>query len=551
MKSLSPGRSLFLLILMLCSAIANSQSKGKPIFDGEIINISGIRTNSIHSDFGPSVVQDTLFFTSFNDNLFGKSDVLLKKKEFYDLFKAEIDKKGNVIGVRDPLKEFITRYNDGPASWCSKTGELFVTQNYTDQSVKLKPFQKAINRLRIIIAKRVNGKWEKVKEFPFNNPEYSVGHPAITATGDTLIFSSDKPGGYGETDLYCSIRKNGEWETPVNLGSKINSPEKEEFAFLTDHYFNGRFLLFSSKGRGGDGGFDLYYTRFPSDYSEIVHLDPPLNSPYDDFAMSIPADAEYGYLTSNRPGTGSDDIYKFDFKRRKGSRILYVFDIKSLNPISGANIVYCNKKEYLTDAVGEIRSLPFNESICEVSASSLGYADKTKLLQACKMNYDGIVRDTIWMDMITDQKIVLNNIYYDFDKWDILPESATALDRLVILMNENPEMKVELSSHTDTRGTDRYNLKLSQLRAQSAVDYIISKGIDKARITAIGYGETQLINNCLKPCTPVQHRENRRTEIYIPGFLRGEPVKQEKGDYSNGKSDHQPNYSSKKQHDPL
>jgi len=142
--------------------------------------------------------------------------------------------------------------------------------------------------------------------------------------------------------------------------------------------------------------------------------------------------------------------------------------------------------------------------------------------------------------------LILISVYSG--KWDILPESATELDRLVSLVKENPELKVELSSHTDERGTNQYNLKLSRLRAQTAVDYIISKGIDKSRVAGIGYGKSQLLNKCTESCTPAQHRENRRTELYIPGFLRGEQVKQEVGDYSNGKPDHTQGYSSSKEH---
>ena len=510
------------------------------MFDNSTLKISEISTNTIHSDFGPSVVQDTLYFTSYNDKLFDKTDAKLKKKECYDLFKAAIDVNGNVTGKREPIDEFLTRYNDGPVSWCSKTGELFVTQNYDDQTAKLRPFQKEFNRLKIIIAKQVNGKWVKVIDFPYNSNEYSVGHPAITESGDTLVFSSDKPGGFGETDLYLSVRKDGKWESPVNLGPEINSSAKEEFPFITDTHFNGRFLVFSSKKSSGNGGFDLYYTRFPSDYKEIVHFDSPVNSQSDDFGMTIPTDAEFGYLASNRPGSGSDDIYKVNFKRvnqLKKFRELYAYDNGSRHPIQSVKIVGCDQKVYLTDASGKVASLPCIDFDCEVSASAIGYSDKAKTLLACKMDSKEITRDTIWMDIVTNKKIVLHNIYYDFNKWDILPESATQLDRLALLLKENPEMKVELSAHTDSRGTEKYNLKLSQLRAKSAVDYITSKGIDSKRITGVGYGKTQLINKCDKKCTPVQHRENRRTELYIPGFLRGEPVKQETGDYSNGKPD--------------
>ena len=557
MKSLPIRYNFILMILMSYTSALFSQNKDNRIFDNSPINISEISANSIHSDFGPAIVRDSLFFTTFNDKLLRKSDDILKNKEFYDLYKAAIDNHGDIIGKREPVEEFITRFNDGPVSWCQKTGELFITQNYNDQSVKPKPFQKEINRLRITISKCINGKWEQVSDFPYNNPKYSVGHPAVTVSGDTLVFSSDKPGGYGETDLYYSVRKNGKWETPVNLGPKINTAAKEEFGFITDHSFGGSYLIFASKGRSGKGGFDLYYTRFPSDYSQIDHFESPINTEYDDFAMTIPNNAEYGYLTSNRPGTGNDDIYKFTFNRivvpvipMPKFRDLYVYDKASLHPIPGAAIVMCDKKSSQTDAAGKVAGLPCTVADCEVKANAFGYAEKTKVLLACTGETNS---DTIWMNIVVNQKIALRNIYYDFDKWNILPDAAQELDRLVTLMKENPAMKVELGSHTDDRGTEVYNMRLSQLRAKSAVDYIVSKGVDQSRIKGTGYGKTQLIHKGIggAKCTPEQNRENRRTEIFIPGFLQGEAVKQQVGDYSTGKPNASKDYSSTKEHGSI
>ena len=558
MKSFVIYRNFFLMFLMLCSSVVYSQIKENQLFIDSTLRISEIGMNSIHSDFGPFVIQDTLYFTTFNDKLIGKTDLTLRNKEFYDLYMAPIDKKGDIIGKREPVEEFITRFNDGPVSWCPKTDELFVTQNYKDQTKNLKPFQILINRLRIIIAKRVNGKWRQTSEFPYNNPAYSVGHPAVTESGDTLIFSSDKPGGFGETDLYYSVRKEGKWGVPVNFGPKINTSAKEEFPFLTDHHMNGQFLIFASNREGGLGGLDLYYTRFPSDFNEIGHFVGPINTEQDDFAMTIPPDADFGYLTSNRPGgTGNDDIYKFTFKRFikpvEKIRQVYVFDKTSRRPIPGAIVIPCDKKSYQTDVNGKISDLPCTGTDCQIKASAFGYPDKSVSLLACDKNTKELTRDTIWMNILVNQKITLKNIYYDFDKWDILPESGTELNQLVTLMKANPEIKVELSSHTDERGTVPYNQKLSQRRAQSAVDYIASKGIDPSKIKAIGYGKSQLIykSTATHKCTPEEHRQNRRTEIFIPGFLKGEPVKQEKGDYSNGRPIVAKDYSSFKEHGSL
>jgi outer membrane protein OmpA-like peptidoglycan-associated protein len=520
---------------------AYSQEKENQIFNDSLLKISNISINSIHSDFGPCVINDSLYFTTFNDKLSGSTDLQLRKKEFYDLYKTCIDKNGNPVSERKPVESFITRFNDGPVSWCAKTGELFITQNDPELTEKTKGLQKKTVRLKIVISQKVHGNWSPAVNFPYNSSKYSVGHPAINETGDTLIFTSDIPGGFGETDLYYSVRKNGKWSLPVNLGSRINTSGKDEFPFLTNQHQNGHFLIFSSNGRFGFGGFDLYYTHFPFKQDEVHHFDFPLNTSYDDFSMNLPSDADYGYLTSNRPGKGDDDIYKINFKRiiRKtgeNNKItkkfieLLVYDKAGHKPIPEANIISCGSKIFSTDCKGKT-IIPLDSDRCEITASFLGYKTQKKLLTS--PDKKTLVQDTIWMDMLTNQKIILHNIYYDFNKYNILPEAAKELDRLVSLMNQNPGMNVELSSHTDSRGTEGYNLRLSELRAKAAADYVISKGISKDRIKWKGYGKSRLINKCLEPCTPAQQRENRRTELFIPEFLRGEAVLQTKGDFSS------------------
>lgn len=532
---------LSLLVMIVLPLGVCSQYKDNRIFNDSLLKISEININSKLSDFGPSIVQDSLYFTTYDDNQNGNGIHKKEKIEFYKLYKAAIDRQGNPISTAYSLEPFITQFNEGPVAWCEKTGELFVTVNYIDQSLKSKKFKHPINRLRIVIAKQINGKWKQISEFTHNNPDYSVGHAAITQSGDTLVFSSDKPGGFGETDLYYSVRINGNWENPVNLGPKINTPGKEEFASFTNQQSNGNFLIFSSTGREGLGGLDLYYSRFPSDFSHIVHFNSPVNSASDDFAMTIPNDAEYGYLTSNRKGTGDDDIYKFTFKKinrllpKEKFMTLMAFDKASKRPLTEVVIVGSDNVTYKTDKSGKVDHLPVKWKEYEVKASAFGYQEKTKILHPNFVNDSESVNDTIWMDLNVNKKIALKNIYFDFDKWDILPESGRELDLLVSLMKENPGMNVVLSSHTDDRGTEIYNLKLSQLRAESSVNYVVAHGIDQTRITGMGYGKTQLINKSINGAalTPEQNRENRRTEIYIPGFARGESVKQKAGDFSD------------------
>ena len=534
----------FLLFCLIMPLFGYSQDNENRIFNDSLMEVTQIGTNTELSDFGPNIVQDSLYFATFM-----KVPVFIGAKGekingFYKMYKAAVDKDGNTKGEAVIQEAITTQFNEGPVSWCKKTGELFMTANYADDSLRSRRFKHKVNTLRIVIAKQVDGHWKQLADFPYNNQAYSVAHPAVTQSGDTLVFSSEKPGGFGQSDLYYSVRKNGTWETPINLGPKVNTKGKEEFATFTNQHQNGSFLLFASDGRsGGYGGLDMYYTRFNSDFNVITHFETPINSANDDFAMTIPDDAEYGYLTSNRPGKGDDDIYKFTFKKiipPKPIKIrhIFVYDRITMQTVSNVRIVDCKNKAYTTNEEGELAVIPCLNVPCEIKVSALGYVNYSKILKPSDGSSKIIMSDTIWMDIAVNKKIALNNIYFDYNKWDILYESAQELDRVVKLLEKNSEMKVILSAHTDDRGSDLYNLKLSQLRAVASVNYIISRGINPSRITGIGCGKTQLIHKSTlgHPLTPEQQRENRRTEIFIPDFARSETVKQRFGDFSG---DHQ------------
>lgn len=524
-------KHLFILASIMISCLTvNSQSLKKGLFDQSTVKMSEIKTNTIRSDFGPAIVGDSVYFTSFHNELTMKSYKKLKDKEFYDIYKAGIDDSGNVKGKREVVNDFIAKFHDGPVSWCSKTGELFVTQsNYNSPSIKFKPFRKENINLRIVIAKKFNDKWDVVEEFPFNNANYSAGHPAINETGDTLYFASDMPGGFGATDIYKSVRKNGKWSEPENLGVQINTIGKEEFPFVTGKSYPGSFLIFASTGHNSNRGFDLFYQKL-NDPGDAVHqFSEPINSNYDDFAINIPENRSYGFMTSNRPGTGNDDIYKITVNKYIEYMLeILVLDASTLKPVPEAKVDFCNSKIVKTGSDGLASCLFEKRTDCNVSASAFGYKEKSKMITIQTPKQGTVQRDTIILEMNVIEKVVLKNIYYDFDKWNILPESAAELDRLVSFMKQNPQMKVELNSHTDSRGSAVYNLKLSQLRLQAAVDYLVLKGIVQSKITGTGFGETQLLNKCFdgQKCTAAQHRDNRRTEVYIPGFVREEPVRQ-------------------------
>jgi outer membrane protein OmpA-like peptidoglycan-associated protein len=589
--------TLVLVLLVIMSNISFGQSKCD-FFDIARMKISATNINTTASDFGPAFVKNELWYSQFTDKEIAKLARGAKRKVYYNIFTSPVDNFGEILGKGNIVLEEVSKgYHAGPVSYCAKTSELFVTlSNISDVLVEGKVFQKAKIRLKIIVLKEEDGAWKLKEDFPFNSAAYSVGHPAISLTGDTLLFASNIPDyGYGKTDIYMSVRQNGKWQKPINLGQEINTIENEMFPFL----FRNNTLIFASSGRKeGKGGLDLYYSCLTQSGFSTPESISELNSSSDDFALTIHPNEKIGYFNSKRAGgTGDDDIYKIEIEVPVMKTVAgKVIDDATEQPIAGAKVVLtnCNNKELgkvnsdlsgkfsflieeedclmlacsktpyhneelkITKANTIIRlkgdydlelrvidkkslavipnvSVTFNDGDYNTNEQGLikrqlkahsnyraisdidGYMNESVSFSTDKVPF-GTIKKTIKVEkVVVGQKFTLENIYYDFNKWDILPESEIELDKLVKVMNDNSSWKVELGSHTDSRGSDKYNLRLSQKRSDSAVDYIISKGIDKNRITAKGYGETQLVNKCKNgiKCSDEEHRKNRRTEFKI------------------------------------
>ncbi|MFW5831582.1 MAG: OmpA family protein [Prolixibacteraceae bacterium] len=488
-------------------------------FEYTTSNIEELKSvNTVASDFGPAIVNDTLWFSAFSDDEIGKLSKGGTKDVFYNLFSAPVNSEGNVTGKKENRLESVSSgFHSGPVSWCPATKELFVTlSNYKNRKIENKVYQRADIRLRIVIMQQDNGEWTIKEELPFNSPEYSVGHPAISNTGDTLFFTAKIPDyGNGKTDIYMSVRKNGKWGNMKNLGATINTAQDEMFPFL----FKGNMLIFASNGLNKEEtGLDLYYSCITNNgFSASKPLE-TLNSGYDDFGLVIHENEEFGYFTSKKPGgKGDDDIYKISFKKKNYVLELMVQDKKSMKPIPSATVRFSDNLVKQTNHKGIIqRELDYAKDYTATSEVE-GYMNESVSFTT-KEKESGTLKETINIEKVeVGQKFTMENIFYDFNKWDILPESEVELDKLVKIMKDNPGWKVELGSHTDSRGSDAYNKILSQKRSDSAVSYIVSNGISKDRIIAKGYGETQLVNRCDDgvKCSEKEHRKNRRTEFKI------------------------------------
>ncbi|MDB5119522.1 MAG: OmpA/MotB domain protein [Sphingobacteriales bacterium] len=427
-----------------------------------------------------------------------------------------------------PLKGKVnTRFHEG-APLLLPDGSLMFTRN-NFYNGKAKNSQRGINKLKLFTATGLS--LNHIENFPYNSDEYSVGHPAISADGNTLIFASDMPGSYGGTDLFYSTRLSSgrPWSKPTNMGRKINTEGNELFPYWDK---SGK-LFFSSTGHPGFGGLDIFETSLKN--MKVVgtphNLGVPFNSSVDDFGFIRSDDENSGFFSSNR--SGNDDIYSF-------KRITYavkleglVIDPRTSLPVGGSKVLLKHGKfidTITTDSKGAFNKDLLKQMDYEVTAKNPGYFSNSIVVTTTGIETDSVINVVLKLDKPDlSQQYVLNNcdslkrafsvesIYYDLDKWDIRPDARPALNELVELMKTYPNIKLISASHTDTRASDTYNKALSLRRGQSAKNYLVSKGINANRIRIEYYGKSRLVNNCKDdvPCTEDDQQLNRRTEFEV------------------------------------
>ncbi|KQM69467.1 flagellar motor protein MotB [Pedobacter sp. Leaf216] len=421
-----------------------------------------------------------------------------------------------------PLKAG-TSYHVGSASFTGDGKTMYFTlTRISSELEKVKNKPTTVNVEIYSSTKGTDGVWGEPVSFAYNDVNgYSVGDPFITKDGNSLYFASNMPGGVGATDIYVCLKTDaGAWGKPINL-KEVNTEGNDRSPFFDDKDN----FYFSSNGRTGMGGLDVFMAlREGGSIGRIENLGYPLNSPQDDFGFSLNEKGGIVYLSSNREGgMGSDDIYTIDQKMILAFKLEgRVFDKNSNQPIAGALVSLAKVNGSIlkteTDENGSYRFNLTKETEYNVSAEKTGYRSDVENLATIGLTTSSVLNQDLYLEAIViDKGIRIENIYYDFDKWNIRADAAVELDKLVKIMTDNPTIWIELGSHTDSRGKDGYNLNLSQKRAESAVQYIISKGIDKNRITAKGYGETQLLNKCANgvACSETDHQLNRRTEFKI------------------------------------
>ena len=584
--------------------------------------IKNLDMNSSEQDFGATYFKDKIVYTSSRHSISAAQRKWNGNNlDFLDLYIGNSDSAGEIKNS-ELITKVNKKYHEGPASY-NKNGTIvfFTVDNYKGTSTS------GIRNLELYVSKLYDNKWSKLESFPLNNNEYSVGHPALNASGNILYFASDMPGGIGGVDLYKIVLDTlGVWGKAENLGNSINTEGNETFPFIHE---SGLFF-FSSDGHPTLGGLDVFVSQITNNqFGKVMNLGSPVNGSKDDFSFVLDETKTKGYFASNREGgKGNDDIYSyellkpfvfgkvlkgvamdkegnvlektlislfdenghilktaitaedgtynFDIEYNKDLKLLgskekyfdgvnliisqgsenvivsdlvlekdpgfsllaMIIDAKTKEPVEGVTMKITDEKgrvvEYITPANGQYKTTLSDSRLgdgirYQIALSKQGYLSKTVDFNT-KLNKPGEVKvhDEIdlsmgKMELGTDigKLININPIYFDVNKFNIRPDAATELDKIVKAMNEYPTMVIELGSHTDCRAPKVYNLNLSDKRAKASAAYVISKGVAKDRIYGKGYGESKLNNGCacegaLKSnCSDEEHQQNRRTEFVI------------------------------------
>lgn len=479
--------------------------------------ISNLDINTENSDFGGSYYQGKLYFVSARNKSRKKYD--WNNQPTLDIYVAEKmdDTFANPVLLEGDIN---SKYHEGIISITKEGGMAYFSRNdYLDGDYESD--EEGINQLKIYTARLVEGEWKDIRDLPINNSEYSTSHPALSPKGDYLYFSSDMPGGHGESDLYrVRIENDTIAGEPENLGPEINTPGKESFPFIGK---DGT-LYFSSTGHLGIGGMDVFYAQAEGNgFGEVKNMGTPVNSGADDFAFTYYPDEKMGFVSSNRDNPQNDDIYMLHpIETCDMDIMITVIDSETKKAISGADVTLYAPDggsagmDYTAQNGMAGFELPCDNYNAQADAE--GYFSNAG--EISKTDGEGTSEITIELDpepVITETEVILNPIFFEFDKAEITPEAATELDRLVRVMKEHPDMVIEVGAHTDFRGPDSYNLQLSDRRAKSTAQYIISQGIDESRISGKGYGETMPKVACGGNCTDEEHALNRRSEFKIVG----------------------------------
>jgi outer membrane protein OmpA-like peptidoglycan-associated protein/tetratricopeptide (TPR) repeat protein len=474
--------------------------------------VNSLPLSSEKSDFGPVLYGNTLYFTSARNG--ARKNYGWNGEPFLDIYSSIMGDSGN-FSEPTTVSSLNSKFHDGPVTISTDGNTMY----FSSDSFREGLFEKdKVNKLKLgknnlYVATKSGDAWTDIKPLTFNSKDFSLSNPSLSRDGKTLYFSSNMPGSLGGVDIWKVAINGADYGKPENLGAKVNTEGNESFPFIAD---DNSTLYFASSGKQGLGGYDVYMIDLAKG-TDALNMGKPINTEKDDFAFTFNKAKNLGFLSSNR--NGNDDIF-------------------SATPICGVDllVVVTNAKtgEILPNAKVSIVDEKKNTLSTETSndKGEVNFrvdCDKIYSIQATKDGFEGNVFPVAKSKgpiakvdaplqpidvIVTTTEIILKPIYFEYDKSNITQEGAFELDKLVQVMKNNEKLVIFAKSHTDSRGSDDYNLSLSDRRAKSTVQYVISKGISAERISGKGFGKSELKVQC-DPCTEEQHAQNRRSEFLI------------------------------------
>lgn len=482
----------------------------------KLYEVKASDVSSEKSDFAAVLYDKSVWFASARNT--ARKDYGWTDEPFLDIYRADYNDDGTITNA-SAVSELNSKFHDGPVSVSADGNTLFFSsESFKEkESERNKKLNAKFSQVWLFKATREGDKWGNVTPLPFNSKEYSCANPSLSRDGKTLYFSSNMPGSMGTTkatDIWkVSINGDG-YGTPENLGKNINTEGAESFPYISD---DNTTLYFASSGRPGLGGYDVFQADLAKN-TEATNLGKPVNTEKDDFAFTFNKQRKVGFVSSNR--NGNDDI--FIVSPICGVQLTTVVsDARTGNILSNASVsVVDDKKNVISTEMSNARGEVTYRVEC----------NREYTIQASKDGYEGASFPVTRQDggeqkvdarlqpietIVKETEIVLNPIFFEFDKSNVTREGAFELDKLVQVMKSNPNLTILAKAHTDNRGSDAYNLSLSDRRAKSTVQYVISRGITKGRITGKGFGESEPKVDCREQCTEEQHAQNRRSEFLI------------------------------------
>ncbi len=516
-------------ILLLCVTFLTAQTTpGKH-------SVKLLDVNTKDAEFGVAFLgDDKIVFAAPSDKVTIVKRVWRENgQQYLDLYVGDVDSIGSIVNKRKLVGDVNRKLHEASLTFTKDLKTVYFSANNYNEKERSIRGKGGFDNIQLYTASvNEEGEWSNITKLPFNSDDFQTGLPTLNVDETELYFVSDREGGLGKTDIYVvDINEDATYSEPRNLGPKINTEEREMFPFMSDD----NILYFSSTGHAGYGNLDVFATKiFDNTVSEPLNLEAPINSLKDDFAYIIKEEVQKGYFSSNREnGKGDDDVYAFSEDDELFieciQTIAGVVKDKETQELMPGTIVQIFDEEgnqlqitaATEDAAAYSFKVPCNTKFklvvakegylkLETPVKTINDLDAPDINEDLEMSQEFI--------LVGDELLVnINVIYFDLDKYTIRPDAAAELDKVVEVMAKYPELKIVASSHTDSRGTEDYNMNLSERRAGSSFDYIVSKGIDASRITTQGFGKSQMVNDCGedKNCTEDEHQLNRRTNFKV------------------------------------